>query len=35
MIDNRVEGSPRKVFNRNNLIRCAKGIGYGYGRTKV
>lgn len=35
MIDNRVEGSPRKVFNRNNLLRCAKGIGYGYGRTKV
>lgn len=35
MVDNRVEGSPRKVFNRNNLLRCAKGIGYGYGRTKV
>jgi hypothetical protein len=35
MIDNRVEGSPRKVFNRNNLLRCAKGIGYGFGRTKV
>jgi hypothetical protein len=35
MIKDRVEGSPRKVFNRNNLLRCAKGIGYGYGRTKV
>lgn len=35
MIDNRVEGSPRKVFNRNSLLRCAKGIGYGFGRTKV
>ena len=35
MINNRVEGSPRKVFNRNNLLRCAKGIGYGFGRTKV
>ncbi len=33
MMDNRVEGSPRKIFNRNSLLRYGKGIGYG--RTKI
>ena len=32
LVDNRVEGSPRKVLNRNSLLRCAKGF-YG-NRTK-
>lgn len=33
LIDNRVEGSPRKVLNRNSLLRYGKGIGFG--RTKI
>lgn len=33
LIDSRVDGSPRKVFNRNSLLRHGKGIGYN--RTKI
>lgn len=32
LIDNRVDGSPRKVFNRTSLLRIGKGIGT---RTKI
>jgi hypothetical protein len=33
MIDNRVDGSPRKAFNRGSLLRYGKGIGFN--RTKI
>ena len=33
LIDSRVDGSPRKVFNRSSLLRYGKG--FGYNRTKI
>lgn len=33
LIDSRVDGSPRKVFNRTSLLRYGKG--FGYNRTKI